>query len=142
MPHHRACAILLTRRGGRLGVLAFDHPLAGTQLPKGRIDRGEPIPRAAARELREETGLIARPLRRLQTIPHADRGATWHLVLLTGPLPRRHRWAHVCADDGGHLFGVRSIPLTARPTAMHACFRKVLSRLRHAPGLSIPLRRP
>ena len=98
----RACA--LCQRPDGL-VLVFDHPLAGTQLPKGRIAPGESPETAALRELREETGVLAEAPRVLGTLPVA--GVLWHLVHCAPSGPVSERWSHACPDDGGHLFSCR-----------------------------------
>lgn len=40
-------------------LLVFDHPLAGTQLPKRTLEPNEEPLDGALRELREETGLLS-----------------------------------------------------------------------------------
>jgi 8-oxo-dGTP pyrophosphatase MutT (NUDIX family) len=42
-------------------ILLFEHPTAGIQLPAGTVEADEPHADAAAREAREETGLIDLP---------------------------------------------------------------------------------
>ncbi|WP_410001350.1 NUDIX domain-containing protein [Rhizobium leguminosarum] len=41
-----------------LEILAFTHPSAGNQFVKGTVEEGERPQDAAARELREESGLL------------------------------------------------------------------------------------
>ncbi len=56
----KACPVVLRgAAAGRVDVLVFRHPLAGTQLVKGTIEAAEVIQRAAERELLEESGLVA-----------------------------------------------------------------------------------
>ncbi|MDP9309916.1 MAG: NUDIX domain-containing protein [Chloroflexota bacterium] len=45
-------------------LLLFEHPRAGIQLPAGTVEADEPHADAAAREAREETGLVDLPLGR------------------------------------------------------------------------------
>ncbi|MEL6701437.1 MAG: NUDIX domain-containing protein, partial [Pseudomonadota bacterium] len=98
----RACPVALHPDGGVLRIAAFRHPLAGLQIPKGRIEPGEDATRAAARELFEETGL--------ETVAAVPMGSTqitdqeWHFALCRVKPPVRDQWRHLCADDGGHLF--------------------------------------
>ena len=54
----KACPVVL-RRVDKLEVLALEHPLAGFQLVKGSIEHDESPAAAAARELLEESGVIA-----------------------------------------------------------------------------------
>jgi 8-oxo-dGTP pyrophosphatase MutT (NUDIX family) len=42
-------------------ILLFEHPFAGIQLPAGTVEADEPHADAAAREAREETGLVDLP---------------------------------------------------------------------------------
>jgi 8-oxo-dGTP pyrophosphatase MutT (NUDIX family) len=42
-------------------LLVFEHPSAGFQLPAGTVEANEPHAEAAAREAREETGLLDLP---------------------------------------------------------------------------------
>jgi 8-oxo-dGTP pyrophosphatase MutT (NUDIX family) len=51
-------------------LLVFEHPSAGFQLPAGTVEADEPHAAAAAREAREETGLLDLPPGRfLKAIP-------------------------------------------------------------------------
>ena len=45
-------------------ILLFEHPSAGIQLPAGTVEADEPPADAAAREAREETGLVDLPVGR------------------------------------------------------------------------------
>lgn len=52
----------ITRHGAAgLELLIFEHPSAGIQLPAGTVEEGEPHEEAAAREAREESGLLDLP---------------------------------------------------------------------------------
>lgn len=53
-------AVACVLRAGSVGpdLLVFRHPLAGVQLPKGRVEPGETYADAARRELHEESGLL------------------------------------------------------------------------------------
>lgn len=89
------CAALLRHRGGVVEVLAFEHPLAGVQLVKGTVERGEELAAAVVRELEEESGVV-------DAVPTALIG-TWDRVVGAGPREdgpaERHRW---------HVFTLRS----------------------------------
>ncbi|MFT3757807.1 NUDIX domain-containing protein [Thauera sp.] len=52
----KSCPVLL-RRDGEVGILAFQHPIAGFQIVKGSIEEGESPEEAAIRELAEESGV-------------------------------------------------------------------------------------
>ena len=55
--NRKVCACVLRRIVGKWHVLAFTHPLAGAQLPKGTVLDGESDAAAVIRELREESGI-------------------------------------------------------------------------------------
>lgn len=64
--------LLLIQRGRGAGVGAWS-------IPGGRVEFGETLEQAAQRELREETGIEAGPLRYLG---HVERiSAQWHYVI-------------------------------------------------------------
>ncbi len=84
-------------------ILAFEHPEAGLQLVKGRIEPGEDARSAALRELEEEAGIrdisIARDL---GTWNSGHNGHVWSLHLCTYAPTLPDTWTHYCLDDGGH----------------------------------------
>ena len=85
-------------------VLAFEHPEAGRQFVKGTIEPGEPIERAAARELLEESGVVAKEaFRQLGATTSIMEGEVWHFVSTVGQgLP--DSWEFQTQDDHGHVF--------------------------------------
>ena len=101
----KACPIVLRRTAGRREVLAFVHPLAGKQLIKGTIERGESADAAALRELQEEAGIA-------QAVVRGDLGCwdagfkrqTWSFYLCEVATPLPDTWRHFASDDGGQIF--------------------------------------
>ena len=53
----KACPVMF-RDASMQQILAFEHPEAGLQLVKGRIEPGENARAAALRELAEESGIV------------------------------------------------------------------------------------
>ena len=100
----KACPVV-TRPGDHgHEVLAFRHPFAGKQFVKGTIDPGEAPALAAARELREESGLVLpSTMRFLGATEIGTERLVWHFFHVSWPgLPEQ--WDHVTEDDGGHVF--------------------------------------
>lgn len=90
-------------------LLLFEHPRAGLQLPAGTVEDNEPHAAAAAREAREETGLLHLPSGRF-------------LEAVAEPLP----------DD--HYLMLDTTPVYARPDTTSfnwATIRRGILVLRH-----------
>ena len=128
-----ACPVALHPDGAPLRIAAFEHPLAGLQLAKGGIEPEEPAPRAAARELFEETGLETRAALFLGKSDDIVAGERWHLALCRVAPPVRVEWQHLCADDGGHVFRCFWQTLeTPPPDGFDARYLRVLDWIRAA----------
>jgi 8-oxo-dGTP pyrophosphatase MutT (NUDIX family) len=113
-------------RNGRKELLVFDlpeEPGTPTQVPAGRLDPGESLEQALARELFEETGLrVRRIVRRLagpdeldaDKRPGVDPYENYAFEVDVGETPET--WDHVCVsegDDDGFVFRCRWVPLMA-----------------------------
>jgi 8-oxo-dGTP pyrophosphatase MutT (NUDIX family) len=103
---HKACPVVF-RDASMRQILAFEHPEAGLQLVKGRIEAGEDARAAALRELQEESGIAhtqTQIAEDLGTWQSGHKGHVWsfHLCTFAPTLPER--WTHLCEDDGGHEF--------------------------------------
>lgn len=121
----KACPLVLRQHDGRTDILAFQHPLAGKQFVKGTVKPGEPPSIAAARELKEESGLIlAAPLIFLGVhqigVPRQD----WHFYQgWSSGLPET--WHHQTEDDFGHVFSFFWHPIeTPLDDAWHPVFHE------------------
>jgi len=108
-PHVRA-AVVAVARGDRWFVQR--RPAEGLlgglwEFPGGKIERGESAPAAARRELREETGMLAGPLRAVAVVRHGYSHFTvdLHVFRTTArQIPAassRRRWATL--DEIGRL---------------------------------------
>jgi mutator protein MutT len=79
-------AAVVVREGSVLLVRRGKEPLRGRwSLPGGAVERGETLHEALVRELREETGLIVRPLELLTVvdrIERADGRVSYHYVIV------------------------------------------------------------
>lgn len=97
-----ACVVRTSARGPEL--LVFRHPLAGVQIPKGSIESGETAAAAAARELAEESGVLAgRVLRQVgchqfevgedATDSGPSERQVWHTFLMAADAEQRDSWS-------------------------------------------------
>lgn len=125
----KACPVVI-RRQDALEILAFEHPLAGLQLVKGTIERGESASQAALRELREESGLQAsRVVADLGVWASGYESQVWafHLCQVNDA---PEAWVHRTADDAGHDFKFFWHPLLAQPDGQwHWVYRDALKFL-------------
>lgn len=99
----KACPVVL-RQARTVQVLAFEHPLAGCQLPKGTIEPAESPRAAAMRELYEESGVRALAVTAdlgIWVPGYQDQVWSFH-VCTVADAP--DTWVHRTADDGGHDF--------------------------------------
>jgi 8-oxo-dGTP pyrophosphatase MutT (NUDIX family) len=126
-----ACPIALHPDGAPRRIPAFQHPTAGLQLVKGGIKTGETPQAAAARELFEESGLETRNALFLGSSAAIQPEAEWHFSLCRIVPPVRAAWAHLCTDDGGHLFKFHWIELDDPiPDNMDPIFHNALAWIR------------
>ena len=122
MKHDRACPVVLDEAGDDTKILIFRHPLAGLQLVKGRLERGETPMMAARRELIEESGLIPLSARAIGCVSQPELSQNWHLFRCDVP-PTPETWHHAAPDDGGHNFHFFWHPLFLSLDA-HPCFER------------------
>jgi 8-oxo-dGTP pyrophosphatase MutT (NUDIX family) len=109
----KACPVVLTS-SPPIRILLFRHPLAGTQLVKGTIEKGETPGQAALRELTEESGI----------------SDVWSFHLCRAERDLPERWGYKTLDDHGHLFEFFWASLEDLPYAdCHPVFQRALKFL-------------
>ena len=127
MVPEKACAVVLSPTQP-LRILLFRHPLAGVQLVKGSIEKGETPGEAALRELTEESGINAATIKDdLGCWDAGHLGQIWsfHLCHVSGALPEQ--WSHQTLDDHGHRFEFFWASFDALPHAdCHPVFQRAL----------------
>jgi len=128
MPGSRkACPVVIRRTTWGLEILAFHHPLAGSQLVKGTIEAGETVQDGAVRELNEESGVVAVAIGCLGTLEMSEPPQEWHFVICeAGPLPEA--WTYRASDGGGLDFRFFCDPLMREPDeSWHPIFKRAFA---------------
>lgn len=124
---NKACAVVLSFTPSPR-LLLFRHPLAGVQLVKGSIEKGEAPGAAAVRELWEESGIRGALIKAdLGCWDAGHQGQVWSFQLceVKGPLPEQ--WAHQTLDDHGHVFEFFWAALDQLPlNECHPLFQRAL----------------
>lgn len=145
----KVCACVVREGAEGLELLAFDHPVAGTQLPKGTLEPGEDPLDGVLRELSEETGLssvdvvrrIGKWVRMTGAGPE-ENGDTerhdWEIFLLRPRDELSSSWTHVASGstaEVGKEFRCRWLSLDdAVGGKLHPLFSQVIVMLRQAVG--------
>jgi A/G-specific adenine glycosylase len=130
-PHVRGSVVVLERAGRWLVHRRAPGKLLGGlwEFPGGKIEPGESPEKAARRELREETGLRAGPLRSRGVVRHAYSHFTVELHVFEG-----HPAGRVAARNGDGRRWVR--PAELRRLPIPKATEKIVSRL--AAGTASP----
>lgn len=132
VPRAFACVIRKQEEGPEL--LVFDHPVAGTQIPKGRVDEGEAHRDAAKRELFEESGLDLEPTHLIARIgyefdhPHTGERVeeVGYILLFEAPNGIGESWVQE-PDEEAVPFTYRWLSLDERATeSVHPHFGDVV----------------
>ncbi|GAB01843.1 MULTISPECIES: NUDIX domain-containing protein [Acinetobacter] len=120
-----------------LEILAFRHPLAGSQLVKGTIEQGEKYDEAAIRELYEEAGLTAEPNPKLMgSFMLKSNQQDWHFYLCETLAELPETWVHHCQDGGGLDFEFFWFPLYQQPNDnWHVMFQEALGFIKEQQDL-------
>ncbi|HUQ83223.1 MAG TPA: NUDIX domain-containing protein [Gemmatimonadaceae bacterium] len=102
---HKAAACVVRAAPHGPELLVFRHPVAGVQIPKGSVERGEDPESAALRELAEESGISAARVLRKIGYHEVEVGAgpaetgplelqAWHTFLVAADEKLRDTWSH------------------------------------------------
>ncbi|MFJ7315436.1 NUDIX domain-containing protein [Pseudomonas sp. NPDC098747] len=127
MSPNKACPVILSSTP-RTQILLFRHPIAGVQLVKGTVEKGETPAQTALRELGEESGIEAAVV--VSDLGCWDAGhldQIWSFQLCHTQALLREQWTHQTLDDHGHIFSFFWAPLDDLPYAdCHPVFRRAL----------------
>ena len=98
----KLCACVVREGADGPELLVFDHPRAGTQIPKGTLEEGESHQVGVLRELAEETGVtdveIVRSVgtwNRQATVGGQQEKHTWEVFELRPTAPLEDEWIHL-----------------------------------------------
>lgn len=80
----KLCACVVREGSGGPELLVFDHPRAGTQIPKGTLEDGESHRDGVLRELAEETGVT--------DVEIVRSVGTWDRLSAVGGEQQKHKW--------------------------------------------------
>ncbi len=107
-------------------ILAFHHPLAGDQLIKGTIEKGESAEIAVLRELAEESGISSAKIIRNIGVWETDvEGQVW-LVFLCEAENLPDEWIFHADDDGGQDFAFFWHSLNSDSGKFHPLYQNAL----------------
>ena len=139
---HKAVAAVV--RGGGTELLAFAHPHAGVQLPKGTVEPDETPAEGVLRELEEESGLRLEAEPRFvgtwtrvldgrfgESATHDEH--VWHLFVIEAPAGLPATWTHRAsgsAEEDGLVFAYTWLPVDAAlPGRLHPVFEATCAML-------------
>jgi ADP-ribose pyrophosphatase YjhB (NUDIX family) len=124
---HAALGVGALLHGPR-GLLLGRHRRGTWELPGGTVEPGESLPEAVVRELREETGLMARPADvRLLGALHDHVGEVVRVTIAAHVTA----WSGEPADQSGESVGAwRYWPLESLPPHLFECSAQVLTAWR------------
>ncbi len=140
----KVCACVVRNSRGRNELLAFEHPNAGVQLPKGGLQPGEHPADGVVRELHEETGLHGLAVTARLGALERQVGAgpdesgplerhVWEVFLMPGPPDAPDQWQHEVwgsPEEEGLIFRCHWLPIDEHlPDALHPLFGPVVTLL-------------
>ena len=128
----KVCPVVLRTRNEEIQILAFRHPLAGSQIIKGTLEPDELPAAGALRELFEESGIDhAVVLQKLGERSFDEIEQHWHVLLCQPIQPLPENWSHYTTDGGGHTFEFFWHDLNSEPDeSWHPIFQTALAFIR------------
>lgn len=128
----RVCPVVVRQRNDhKWELLAFEHPIAGLQLVKGRIEQWETPEHAVCRELQEESGLVAtKEVKFLFATNDLPNTGVWYFFLCEVKDVLLDAWTFSTQDDGGQRFRFFWHPIDDPLTSQwHPLYHHALERL-------------
>ena len=140
----KAVAAVVRQRNGHAELLVFTHPLAGVQIPKGTVERGETLEQATLRELQEESGLALvvtprqigtwrRHVSGEQTKDRQPERHDWSVFILEAPGGLPEHWRHAAQgspEEEGLVFAYHWLRIDDDlGLKLHPLFRDVAKML-------------
>ena len=122
---HQAGGVVI--RGQKVLMLTSQRNFSRWLFPKGDIDQGETPEVAARREVHEEAGVVAEPVRLLGSVSYADPPFTIELQLYLmryvgesgHPYERRlRRWVSLEESVRRHHLGAKIVPVVRAARAL------------------------
>ncbi|WP_299769284.1 NUDIX domain-containing protein [uncultured Tateyamaria sp.] len=112
-------------------LLAFRHPQAGVQLPKGTRELGESPEETARREVFEEVGVVlSEPLLALGQWICPDPTSIWNVFVADAPPGLPPTWRHAPSgsdEERRHVFDVIWVRMGDALDVFHPLFHPVLN---------------
>ena len=128
---NKACPVVLRDTPNGKELLAFRHPLAGAQIVKGSIEKGESLEMACERELFEESGIRAKAGKFLGKWEANYEDQIWGFCQMEVNEDLADTWVHYTRDDGGHEFAFFWLNLDAElDDSFHPLFKGAIGYIR------------
>lgn len=125
---NKACPVVIRNQSSEPEILAFCHPLVGSQIVKGTIELGESLKTACERELFEESGIKAKSEVYLGEWDAKYESQIWGFYLMATTTTLSENWIHFTKDDGGLEFSFFWQSLNSNPDdSFHPLFKNAIT---------------